>query len=587
MTAPRYPAQAIREAGRAAVLAPGRRPRALPLAPALTVATLLVPVGAGLAGVLAPAFGWFPALGGDRLSLDPWRELLLWPGLADASRLSLVTALLATSLSLALTALICAAWHGTRAFAAIERALSPLLSVPHAAAAFGLAFLIAPSGWIARALSPWATGWDRPPDVLVTQDPWGLALVAGLVVKEVPFLLLMTLAALGQTDASRGLLVARAQGYGRVAAWLKVVAPQVYPQIRLPVYAVLAYSASVVDAALILGPTTPPTLSVQVLAWLGDPDLALRLRAAAGAVLQLGLVAVALLAWRAAEVAVRALGLRWIEAGGRGAREGALRAAGLLAAALVALAVGCGLAGLALWSVAGLWTFPDAWPDALTARSWARAGDGLLAAGAETALIGGAATLIALALTLACLEAEHRHALPRASRALALLYLPLLVPQATFLVGLQTLAVAAGLDGARASVIAAHVVFVLPYVFLSLADPFRAWDARHGLVAAALGAGPDRVLWRVRLPMLLRPVLTAAAVGFAVSAGQYLPTLLIGAGRVATLTTEAVALASGGDRRLIGVYALAQSIMPLLGFALALAIPAVVHADRRGLAPAR
>ncbi len=525
---------------------PSRRPRALPFAPALVIGVLLLPVGAGLAGVLAPAFGWFPALGGDALTLAPWRELLAWPGIAATSRLSLVTGLAATALSLALTMAICAAWQGTRAFAAIEHALSPLLSVPHAAAAFGLAFLIAPSGWIARALSPWATGWERPPDLLITQDPGGLALIAGLVVKEVPFLLLMTLAALGQVDAARSVLIARTQGYGRVMAWLKTVAPRVYPQIRLPVYAVLAYSASVVDVALILGPTRPAPLSVEVLGWLADPDLALRFRAAAGAVLQLALVGAALLAWRGGEVAARRWGRAWIHAGGRGAADGPVRALALVAAALIAGAMAASLAGLALWSVAGLWTFPDAWPDAITARSWRRSWAGLAPAAAETALIGAAATLIGLVLALACLEAEHRHGLRATTRALWLLYLPLLVPQATFLVGLQTLAIGSGLDGLRASVIAAHVVFVLPYVFLSLADPFRAWDARQGLVAATLGAGPDRVLWRVRLPMLLRPVLTAAAVGFAVSVGQYLPTLLIGAGRVSTLTTEAVALASGG-----------------------------------------
>ncbi|MEE4348467.1 MAG: ABC transporter permease, partial [Paracoccaceae bacterium] len=84
-------------------------------------------------------------------------------------------------------------------------------------------------------------------------------------------------------------------------------------------------------------------------------------------------------------------------------------------------------------------------------------------------------------------------------------------------------------------------------------------------------------------PILLRPVLTAAAVGFAVSVGQYLPTLLIGMGRVSTLTTEAVALSSGGDRRLIGVYALSQTVMPLVGFALALALPAVLFRNRRGV----
>jgi len=81
----------------------------------------------------------------------------------------------------------------------------------------------------------------------------------------------------------------------------------------------------------------------------------------------------------------------------------------------------------------------------------------------------------------------------------------------------------------------------------------------------------------------LRPILTAMAVGFAVSVGQYLATLLIGGGRVATLTTEAVALASGGDRRAIGVYGLMQTAAALIPFALALVIPAVIWRNRKGL----
>ena len=86
--------------------------------------------------------------------------------------------------------------------------------------------------------------------------------------------------------------------------------------------------------------------------------------------------------------------------------------------------------------------------------------------------------------------------------------------------------------------------------------------------------------------MLLRPVLTAAAVGFAVSVGLYLPTLLIGAGRWPTITTEAVALAAGGDRRVIGATALLQALLPFAGFALALAIPALLFRDRRAMRPA-
>ena len=558
-------------------------PASVSLAPALTLVVMLGPVAAGLLGTALPAFGWLPALGGRGLSLDPWRDLATVPGLATSLRLSVVTGLAATAISLALTVLICAALDGTRLFAVVRRALSPLLAVPHAAAAFGLAFLIAPSGWIARGLSPWATGWERPPDLLTTQDPWGLALVAGLVVKEVPFLLLMTLAALGQARSREARIVAATLGYGRVTGWLKLVLPRVYPQIRLPVYAVLAYSMSVVDVALILGPTTPPPLSVRLVEWMGDPDLALRFRAAAGSVLQCLLVLGALGAWRLAEVAAGRLGRRWAEGGARHPADGPVRALAAAAALLTAGVVGAGLAGLALWSVAGFWTFPDALPEGLTLRIWQRQWGALAEPAAVTFAVGAASCLAALALATASLEAEHRHGRRPTTRSLWLLYLPLLVPQTGFLFGLGVVATAAGLEPGLAAVTAAHLVFVLPYVFLSLAGPFRAWDARHATVAATLGASPLRILWRVRLPMLLAPVLTAAAVGFAVSAGQYLPTLLIGAGRVETLTTEAVALASAGDRRLVGLYGLVQSLAPLPGFLLALLLPALVFRRRRGV----
>lgn len=564
---------------------PARRARFLPWAPLLTLAVMLGPVLAGLLGTLAPALGYMPALGGQTVTLAAFEALFAWPGLPRAMALSLGVGFVATVISLAIVVLICAGWAGTRTFGMIERLLSPLLSVPHAAAAFGLAFLIAPSGWIARGLSPWLTGWERPPDLLILQDPAGLSLVFGLVTKEVPFLLLMTLAALGQVRPGQSLRVAQALGYGRMAGWLKVIFPLVYRQIRLPVYAVLAFSMSVVDVAIILGPNTPPTLAVQVVRWMSDPDLAFRFQAAAGAMLQLGLVLTGLGLWRAMELAVARVGRAWIAHGGRGWRgtEQALRGGALFVGALAALAVIAGLAGQVVWSFAGLWQFPDLLPDGFTLRNWDRHGPRLAGPVTETLLIAGAATGLALLLTLASLEAEHRHGLRPATRALWLLYLPLIVPQVAFLMGFQTLSILAGVDGGRVAVILAHLVFVLPYVFLSLSDPWRAWDARQDTIARALGAGPDRVLWAVRLPMLLRPVLVAAAVGFAVSVGQYLPTLLVGAGRISTLTTEAVALAAGGDRRAIGVYALAQTAAAFAPFAFAVVLPRLLWRNRKGM----
>ncbi|WP_333832994.1 ABC transporter permease [Rubrimonas sp.] len=557
-------------------------PGVLRLPPPLILALTAGPVAAGLLGALGPAFGWMPALGATEPGLSAWRDLLSWPGLGAALLLSAVTGVAGTALSLGCALLIAAALGSGAGLRRAERLLAPMLAIPHAAAAFGLAFLIAPSGWILRALSPWATGFDRPPDWLILNDPGGLALIAGLVLKETPFLLLTILAALPQTDAARSLTVARSLGYGPVAAWVKVVLPRLYPQIRLPVLAALAYSASTVDMAMILGPSAPPTLAVQIVAWMGDPDLALRPRAAAAALLLGGLTLGLIGLWRIGEIALAAMGRRWIAGGGRRAADGALRAAGLALLGLLVLATCGALAALAAWSTAELWVFPETLPEGFTARHWAAAGPALAALAARTALIAAAATAAGLALALLWLEAERRAGRRRQPWPL---FAPLLVPQAAFLPGLQALALGAGLDGGLGAVIAAHALFVAPYVYLVLADPWRAWDERAGLAAAALGAGPWRVFWAVRAPMLARAVLTAAAVGFAVSVAQYLPTLLIGGGRTPTLTTEAVALAAGGDRRLIGATALAQAALPFAGFALALGAAAALARRRRGLAP--
>src|SRR5881628_2200929 len=68
-----------------------------------------VAVIAGLAFVVLPAFGYFPALGGTAPSLQPWRDLIAHPGLASALRATLVSAFVAMPVALGL-ALLALAW---------------------------------------------------------------------------------------------------------------------------------------------------------------------------------------------------------------------------------------------------------------------------------------------------------------------------------------------------------------------------------------------------------------------------------------------------------------------------------------------
>ncbi len=555
----------------------------LRLFPGLTAALLLLPLAAGLLGTLLPAFGFLPALGGHSLSLDPWRALFAEPGLLGAIRLTVVTGLAATFLSLAVALLFCAATFDRPWFRRVETVLGPLLALPHSALAIGLAFLIAPSGWLVRLLSPWATGWDRPPDIATVQDSAGIALVLGLMTKEVPYLLLMIIAALGQVRPRASLILARSLGYGPVTAWYKVLLPQIYPQIRQPIYAVLAFSLAVVDVALILGPANPPTLAPLLVRWFTDRDLARIFPASAGAVLQLGLVVAAIALWRLGEIGLGFAGRPWLSSGRRGRNETLLRSLG---AGMGGLIVGLGLFGLLtllIWSFAGPWRFPDALPDRFDTLVWQQRPAALFGPAAVTLSVAVASVVIALALSIGCLEAERRHGLRPGRKTLLVLYLPLLVPQTAFLFGVQVLLIRIGVDGTWGALAWSHLLFVLPYIFLSLSDPWRAFDPRYERVAGGLGVGPWRRLVRLKLPMLLSPILFASAVGFAVSVAQYLPTLLIGAGRWSTLTTEAVTLAAGGDRRLVAALALLQSALPLLVYATAILLPGWVFRARRDM----
>ncbi len=561
------------------------RARVLLLLPAFAILILIGPVAAGLLGALMPALGYLPAIGGTTVDLSAFVKLADEPGLWWSCWLSLSVGLSTTLVSFLIVMVFVAGWQGTRAFRTVERLVSPMLSVPHAAAAFGLAFLIAPSGALMRLLSPGWTGLTRPPDLLIVNDLWGLSMMAGLIIKEIPFLLLMTLAALPQTRARELSQVTAGLGYGRLAGFVHAVMPLLYRQIRLPVLAVIAYATSVVDVAMILGPTTPAPLAVRIIQWQSDPDLSRRFVAAAGVLLQLGLTATALVAWLAGEWTMSRICRHVAPAGYRFVRDGAARSVGAGAMLLSVALITAGIAVLAIWSLAGPWRFPDALPSSYSLAGWMRAMPSLVVPLYNAVAIAAAASLCAVVLALGALEYEGRVGKTPTVKALFLLFLPLLVPQIAFLFGLQIVLSRLALDGTLAALVLVHLVFVFPYVLLSLGDPWRNWDRRYAHMARALGRGDNAIFWRLRLPMLTRPVLTAAAVGFAVSIGLYLPTLLVGGGRWPTVTTETVALASGSDRRLVGITAFVQAVLPFAGFGLALVIPAILFRDRAQMRP--
>ncbi|MES2631585.1 MAG: ABC transporter permease [Pseudomonadota bacterium] len=522
---------------------------------------------AGAAAALVAVPLLWAAAGAIASGLDgaAWRSLLAQEQLPLALALSVFTGLLATVISVAVAAWLLSHTFATARWSRATRVLAPMLAVPHAAFAIGLAFLVAPSGWILRALSPWATGFSSPPPWSTTQDPWGLALVAALVGKEVPFLLWAAATQLQRADAGarwqRELQVARSMGYSQQAAWWRVVWPQLWPRLHAPLLAVLAYSLTVVDMALIIGPASPPTAAVVAWQWLLDADVAVNAQGAALAWLLAFAVAV-----MAAALSLLRRHLRWRSrwVGGQRGRDTARSRAAAPLLALVALYAGVLLA-TAVGSLSGVWPFPAAWP-----QSWSMEGWRSVAASTGTLLttFGLAITSSMCALVWALLWLEN--APPHWNAALRrLAYLPLVLPPVLWVVGLHRLTLAWGLDTQWAGLWLAHTLAALPYTLIALSPAYLGFDTRYAHVAATLGRGRLAFLLRVKWPLLRASLWGALAVGFAVSIAQYLPTLFIGGGRFDTVTTEAVGLAAGGQRSVLAAYAWLQWLLPALFFALA------------------
>ena len=190
--------------------------------------------------------------------------------------------------------------------------------------------------------------------------------------------------------------------------------------------------------------------------------------------------------------------------------------------------------------------------------------------------MGLVATFIALLLLLLWLEWGPQ-------RRQLWLWLPILLPALPLVAGQYTLALWLNLDGSWTAVVWGHLLWVMPWMLFILQPAWQRIDSRLILIAQTLGWSRAKIFFYVKCPLMLRPTLIAFAVGFAVGIAQYMPTLWQGAGRFPTLTTEAVALSSGGSNGILAAQALWQLLLPLIIFALTALVAKWVGYVRQGL----
>lgn len=224
---------------------------------------------------------------------------------------------------------------------------------------------------------------------------------------------------------------------------------------------------------------------------------------------------------------------------------------------------------LIIWSLAHRWRFPDLIPSQFSLRFWQFEWSNVVPTLITSIALATVVTSLALLLALVAHEykLKHRWHLPD-----YLIAMPMLIPQLSMLFGMQVVTLYVASDYFSLWVIWSHLFFAFPFVYLALDGPWKSYDNNFTKAGLSLGKSPIHIFLMVKLRMLLPALLYAWAVGASVSLAQYLPTLMLGGGRISTITTEAVALSSGFDRRVTAIYALWQALLPLLFFSAALFI---------------
>ena len=171
--------------------------------------------------------------------------------------------------------------------------------------AIGLIFLFSPSGLFFRLVSPWLTGFDRPPNFFIIPDDYGFFLILGLILKETPFFILVSLSAIQQISARKIFDLGKSLQNSNFSSWCILIFPLIYKKIRLVIFIVISFTASVVDMSLILAPSTPSTLAIRILQIYQSSDTDSFFIASNLALIQLFIIVILLLFWMILERIVR------------------------------------------------------------------------------------------------------------------------------------------------------------------------------------------------------------------------------------------------------------------------------------------
>ena len=530
----------------------------------ISIGTLvIIPIIFGFIGFFLPSFGYFPILGKSEFNLNYFHLSFNIAGISKSIILSLFTGLVSTLLALFFSQVILLYLFKTRAYNYIKIIISPLIALPHITMAIGLIFLFSPSGLFFRVISPWLTGFDRPPNIFIMPDEYGLFLILGLILKEIPFFILVSLSALQEFSAKKIFDLGKSLQNSNFSSWCILIFPLIYKKIRFVIFIVIAFTASVVDMSLILAPSTPSTLAIRILQTYQSSDADSLFIASNLALIQLFIITILLLFWMVLEkiVSYKLSFIFFMKI--LSFKTFFIKKIVILSSVILFFLSILGIISSLIWGLSANWYFPNFFPKSLTLDVFTNFYNENKSIIFISIFISFIVSLISSLLTIIWVELIEILKMKKIYLEW-IIFIPLFIPQISFLIGLQSFIILFDFDSYLLPLIIIQLFYVIPYSFIILAPSLREIKKEIIIVATSLGKNRLQRLLSIKIPIVMSSLLTSFAIGMLVSFSLYTPVYFFGGGRITTLTVEALNLALSGSRQDLGVATFFQIIIPIL-----------------------
>jgi putative spermidine/putrescine transport system permease protein len=234
----------------------------------------------------------------------------------------------------------------------------------------------------------------------------------------------------------------------------------------------------------------------------------------------------------------------------------------------LACAVGAGclapFAYLMVLSLARRWTFPHLRPESFDLAAWRHvftAGEGL---GASLLLSLALSTTVATLSTLAGFITGRTIGYDRHKRLwLSLAYAPFVMSPAILGVCLLYVFLRLGLAGGFAGVVGAQFIFAYAFDVVLFSGFWNAEVRELEELVYTLGGSVAQAYWRALLPVSRGVLLVGFFQSFLISWFDYGLTLILGSGRVQTLTIRVFEYIGAGDLAMAAVSACLLVLPPL------------------------